>query len=281
MFTYSGHDGSVLAASTVGSHDSVIVLLHGGGPDHHSLLPLAQRLSGDHRIVLPDIRGYGLSRCPDPSRHTWNQYTQDVIALLDHLGTDSAVIGGMGLGSTIAARALLAHPHRFSAGILISVEDIEDDEAKSAETALLDAFAATVIAEGVEAAWAPILSELAPLIGTLVREAIPRSDPASIAAAAAIGRDRSFRNPAEFAALTAHTLVFPGIDHRHPTALAQELVRIMPNGHLGPPFASGIHTAAELAEALAPRIGEFLAEILSDSRSTTTAERPATVDESA
>lgn len=261
MFTYSGQDGYALTATTIGTHGSVIVLLHGGGPDHHSMMPLAQRLAGDCRVVLPDIRGYGRSRCPDPTCHTWNQYTQDVIALLDHLDTDRAVIGGMGLGSTIAARALLAHPDRFSAGILISVEDIEDDEAKRAETALLDAFAATVLAEGIEAAWAPILSGLAPVIGTLVREAIPRSDPASIAAAAAIGRDRSFHSPAEFAALTTPTLIFPGIDQRHPTALAQELVRTMPNGRIGPPFASGIHTAVELADALAPRIRAFLAEV--------------------
>ena len=260
MFTYSGPDGYDLAATAVGDQGPVVVLLHGGGPDHRSLLPLAQLLADRCRVVLPDIRGYGVSRCPDPAWHTWKQYTRDVITLLDHLGVSRAVVGGTGLGATIAARALLTHPDRFHAGILIGVEDIESDEAKLAETALLDSFAATVMSDGVDAAWASILPGLAPIIGTLVREAIPRSDPASIAAAAAIGRDRGFRDATEYASLTAPTLVFPGMDHRHPTGLARELATIMPHGHLGPPFADGVETVTELAEALAPRIRAFLAQ---------------------
>lgn len=56
------------------------------------------------------------------------------------------------------------------------------------------------------------LDELAPIIGTLVRDAIPRSDPMSIAAAAAIGRDRSFRSVAEVAVIAAPTLIIPGMD---------------------------------------------------------------------
>ena len=258
MFSYPGSDGYVLAATTVGTGGPDLVLLHGGGPDHHSLLPLARLLAEDRRVILPDIRGYGRSRCPDPACHTWDQYVRDAVSLLDHLGAGRATIGGMGLGSTIAARALLAHPDRFGAGILISVEEIQDDEAVSAETALLDRFADTVRTGGIEAAWAPILPTLAPLIGTLVREAIPGSDPASIAAAAAIGRDRSFRSTAEFAALTAPVLVSPGVDSRHPVALAEELVRRMPRGHLAPAFAGGMASAAELADSLAPPIRRFL-----------------------
>ncbi|MGV9922476.1 alpha/beta fold hydrolase [Nocardia rhamnosiphila] len=159
-----------------------MVLLHGGGPDHRSLLPLAGRLADTYRIVLPGIRGYGQSPCPDPAAHTWSRYAEDVTALLHHLGAERASIGGMCLGSTITARAATAYPERFAAAISISLEDIEDDAA---------AFAETVTARGVEAAWAPILPGLVPVIGTLVREAIPRSNPAGIAAAAAIGRDRA------------------------------------------------------------------------------------------
>ncbi|RDI49997.1 alpha/beta fold hydrolase [Nocardia mexicana] len=261
MFRYSGHDGWPLSASTVGNAGPDVVLMHGGGPDHRSLLPLADRLADRCRVVLPDVRGYGMSRCADPARHTWARYAEDVVALLDHLGTERAVVGGTGLGATVAARALLARPDRFTAGILISVEDIEDDAAKRAETAMMDAFAATVTAAGIEAAWAPILPELAPVIETLVREAIPRSDPASIAAAAAIGRDRSFRSPAELAAIAAPVLLFPGIDQRHPTALARELARILPDARLGPGFGAEMRTADDLADAVAPAIREFLAAV--------------------
>jgi pimeloyl-ACP methyl ester carboxylesterase len=236
--------------------------MHGGGPDHRSVLPLAHRLADAYRVVVPDIRGYGRSVCTDPAAHRWSRYADDAVALIDHLGATDAVVGGMGLGSTIAARALLAHPDRFTAGILISVEDIEDDAAKQAEIAFLDTFAATVAAEGIAAAWSPILPDLAPVIASLVREAIPRSDPASIAAAAAIGHDRSFRDVSELAAITAATLVFPGIDQRHPTALAEELSRILPKGQLASSgFTVDIGTADELADAIAPDIRSFLADL--------------------
>lgn len=267
-FTYLGSDGWPLYATTIASAEKpaticenpVLVLLHGGGPDHHSLVPLARQLADLYAVVLPDVRGYGRSVCSDPARHTWAQYADDVIALLDHLGLRRAVVGGAGIGTTITLRAALAHPARVSALVLISVEDIEDDEKKEAEIEFMDAFAARVKDEGIEAAWEPILENLAPIIGAMVRDAIPRSDPASIAAAAAIGRDRSFRSVGELAAVTAPTLIIPGMDARHPTALAEDLARTLPQGRLAPATLSAdIRTADDFARAFAPAIRDFLA----------------------
>lgn len=259
-FTYHGSDGCPLHAISLGSGPP-LVLLHGGGPDHHSLVPLAERLADRHTVTLPDVRGYGRSVCADPARHTWSRYADDVAALIDHLGFQRAVVGGTGLGATITQRTCLEHPGRVRAALLISVEDIEDDEAKRAEIAFMDAFAQRVRTDGIDAAWAPVLPDLAPVIGALVRDAIPRSDPASIAAAAAIGHDRSFRSVAELAAITTPTLIFPGMDERHPTALAETAARVMPNGRLAPVSLSDtLRTAEDLADAFAPAIRRFLSE---------------------
>jgi 3-oxoadipate enol-lactonase len=234
QFTYAGGDGSPLYAATVGPtrgiSGPVLVLLHGGGPDHHSLVPLAEHLADLCTVVLPDIRGYGRSICTDPSRHTWAQYARDVVALLDHLGIGQAIVGGPGLGATISLRTAVGYPERVFGSVLISVEDIEDDERKQAEIEFMDNFAARVRTEGIEAAWAPILDELAPIVGAMVREAIPRSDPASIAAAAAIGRDRAFRSVDELERIAGPALIFPGTDWRHPPALAEHLARMLPPG---------------------------------------------------
>ena len=265
--TYFGSDGCPLYASILaysGYRDRIrnhraIVLLHGGGPDHRSLTPLAERLADLHMVILPDIRGYGRSVCTDPSRHTWSQYAEDVIALLNHLGIGRAILGGAGLGTTISLRAAVAYPDRVQGLVLISVEDIEDDEKKEAEIAFMDAFAARVRAEGIEAAWEPILGKLAPIIGAMVREAIPRSNAASIAAAAAIGHDRSFRNPRELAVITAPTLIIPGIDERHPAALAELIANILPKGKLASlKLSAELHTAEDFARAFAPIIRDFL-----------------------
>ncbi|HEY0157887.1 MAG TPA: alpha/beta fold hydrolase [Thermoanaerobaculia bacterium] len=259
--TYRGSDGWPLFATIVRTGkpadnvDTPLVLLHGGGPDHGMFVPLARELADLHTVVLPDVRGYGRSICPEPARHTWSQYADDVISLLDHIGAERAIVGGAGLGATIALRTAVAYPERVQALVLISVEDIEDDEKKAAEIVFMDAFADRARNEGIEAAWAPILPQLAPLIGALVREAIPRSDRASIAAAAAIGRDRSFRSIDELAVITAPTLIFAGMDQRHPAKLAEDLANLLPHGQLAPVrLSSDVRDAEGLAHAFAPAI---------------------------
>ncbi|MFI9645784.1 alpha/beta fold hydrolase [Streptomyces sp. NPDC052040] len=63
------------------------------------MLPLAQLLADQGTVVLPDLRGHGRSHCPDPARHTWARYTDDLVRLLDHLDIARAVLVGAGPGS--------------------------------------------------------------------------------------------------------------------------------------------------------------------------------------
>lgn len=265
---YLGADGCPLFAwSTApldragGKHRPVLVMMHGGGPDHRSLMPLAKLLSNEAVVVLPDIRGYGRSRCSDSKRHTWQQYADDVVALLDHIHVQDAVIGGAGLGTTISLRTAAAYPERVAGLVLISVEDIEDDEAKAAEIAFMDAFAERVRTGGVDAGWQPILPSLSPIVGTMVREAMVDADPASVAAAAAIGHDRAFRSSEELLVVDAPTLLFAGADWRHPAALARKLARLLPRGRLGEaPMSDELRTTEDFARAFAPEIGTFIRE---------------------
>ena len=258
---YPGVDGTLLYASVQGA-GPLLVLLHGGGPDHRSLLPLASRLVDAYTVALPDVRGYGRSVCADPARHSWDQYAADVVSLLDHLGAEHAVVGGTGLGGTIALRSGLAHPPRIRALIVVSLEEIEDDDAKAAEIALMDRFADVVRARGVAAGWELYLPDLQPLIGNLVREAIPRDDAASVAAAAAIGRDRAFRDVADLGSILAPTLIFPGGDARHPAETAQRAASALGNGRMAPvAITPDLQTAEDLAIAVAPSIREFLAAL--------------------
>ncbi|SEG36074.1 alpha/beta fold hydrolase [Bosea lathyri] len=263
--TFRGDDGWPLLAKIGEVNDAglpPLVMLHAGGPDHHMLLPLAQRLGDSRTIVLPDIRGYGRSHCTDPARHRWSQYAQDVVALIDHLGFRQVDLLGVGLGATIAMRAAIGTPERFRRAALISVEDIEDDADKEKEKTYLAAFAKRVREQGIAAGWEPILAHFPPIVGRMVRDAIPRSDAASITAAAAIGNDRSFRHPEELAALTAPTLIIPGIDTRHPRELAEKLAAIMPAGELSSAaMTSEMTTEEDFADALAPEIARFLGAV--------------------
>jgi hypothetical protein len=98
----------------------------------------------------------------------------------------------------------------------------------------------------------------APIIGSQVRK-VPRSSTASIPAACAFGRDQEFTQVHELAAITVPTLVIPGADTRHPTAVAAQTAQILPYGHLSDVSVSAdLDTAADLAHALAPAIWDFL-----------------------
>lgn len=262
---YLGVDGCPLFAFSTEPLDGiaagrpVLVLMHGGGPDHRSLIPLAKLLADSAVVVLPDVRGYGRSRCSDSKCHTWQQYAEDVVSLLDHVHVRQAVIGGAGLGSTIGLRTALAYPERVAGLVLIGVEDIEDDEAKAAEIAFMEAFAERVRMGGVEAGWRPILPDLSPIVGTMVREGMNSADPASLAAAAAIGRDRSFRRLEELLVVEAPTLLFAGADWRHPAALARSLAQSLPHGRLGDAsMTDELQTTEDFARAFAPEIRAFV-----------------------
>ena len=244
-------------------HSDALILLHGGGPDHHSLIPLGKQLAGIHTVILPDIRGYGSSICADSSLHTWVQYANDVRALMNTIKAPTAIVGGAGLGSTISLRTALAYPDRVKALVLISVEDIEDDNAKKLEIAFMEDFASRVRNLGIEKAWEPILKDLSPIIESMVRDAIPRSNPESIAAAAAIGYDRSFRNIKELSTIFVPTLIIPGMDWRHPITLAKELAKILPKGYLASvTFSENLKTEEDFANCFAPIIQNFLSQRL-------------------
>src|SRR3546814_16285795 len=94
---YTGHDGWPLTAFTTEDappEAPVLVLMHGGGPDHRSLVPLARRLAGSAHVILPAIRGYGGSVCDDPALNTWAQFALDGISLVDHPERSEAGSGG-------------------------------------------------------------------------------------------------------------------------------------------------------------------------------------------
>uniref|UniRef100_A0A5Q5CLI2 Alpha/beta hydrolase fold protein n=1 Tax=Mycobacterium sp. (strain JLS) TaxID=164757 RepID=A0A5Q5CLI2_MYCSJ len=256
--TYTGSDGWPLYATVMGDGPALI-MLHGGGPDHHSMRPLAEELTDRYRVILPDIRGYGRSVCADPERHTWDQYVQDVLSLMNAAEAQTAGLIGAGLGGTIALRACLKHSDRIRCAVVISPEDIEDDEAKAAETAMMEEFADRVRTRGIEAGWALYLPHLQPLIVNLVRDAIPRADAASVAAAAAIGHDRAFRSPAELAAITTPTLIIPGDDDRHPIELAHRISDLMPAAQVASVSMSRtLSTAEDMGQEFAPSVSDFL-----------------------
>ncbi|PPR63223.1 MAG: AB hydrolase superfamily protein YdjP [Alphaproteobacteria bacterium MarineAlpha4_Bin2] len=74
----------------------------------------------DHyRLIRWDMRGHGRTECPDdPSAYGQDITVADMLAIIDHLGIDKAVIAGHSLGGFISMRFNVFHPNRVQALIL-------------------------------------------------------------------------------------------------------------------------------------------------------------------
>lgn len=80
--------------------------------------PVARPLSNDYRVILHDRRGNGDSDPGAPASHTFDQFRDDAIAVMDKLGIARATVCGMAFGARVALRLARDDPGRVSKLIL-------------------------------------------------------------------------------------------------------------------------------------------------------------------
>ena len=114
------YQGSRLVYEEHGEGDHVLVYLHGLLMDSGMNRALAQELAArGHRVVLLDLLGHGRSDKPlRASYYRMDAYAREVVALLDHLGVDRAVIGGVSLGADVSLFVATEAPERVQALII-------------------------------------------------------------------------------------------------------------------------------------------------------------------
>jgi pimeloyl-ACP methyl ester carboxylesterase len=101
-----------------------VLLLHGWPYDIHSFAEVAPALgSAGYRAIVPYLRGYGTTRflSPDTFRNAQQSAVAlDVIALLDALNIERAVIGGFDWGARTANIIAALWPQRCKAMVSVS-----------------------------------------------------------------------------------------------------------------------------------------------------------------
>lgn len=91
-------------------------------------------LSRNHKLVLWDMRGHGQSDYPeDPAAYSEALTVADMAALLDEVGADNAIVGGLSLGGYMSLAFHRAHPGRVRALLIIDTgPGFKKDDARDA-----------------------------------------------------------------------------------------------------------------------------------------------------
>ncbi|MGM0883128.1 MAG: alpha/beta fold hydrolase [Bacillota bacterium] len=110
------------------SNSNVIVLLHGfcGSSLYwHKLCPM---LSGQYRVIIPDLRGHGESSVPE-GIYTMERMADDIAQLLEALRIEKVVMFGHSLGGYVTAAFAEQYPDKLTGFALIHSTVLPDSAA--------------------------------------------------------------------------------------------------------------------------------------------------------
>jgi pimeloyl-ACP methyl ester carboxylesterase len=135
-----------------------LVLLHGYPLNNTIWDAVAELLQGQARLILPDLRGFGLSSAPE-GVYSMRQLAGDVARLLDTLEIHTAVMAGHSMGGYVTLAFAKAFPDRLAGlGMVCSQAGADSAERKAGRLATADEVArqgtaamARAMAEGLTA----------------------------------------------------------------------------------------------------------------------------------
>lgn len=208
-----------------GSFQSSIDWWHQGGPTTDPTVYLAD----DFRLIAMDQRNAGRSRALISATDGWHSFTEDHVALLDHLGIERAHVVGACIGVTFALRLIQVQPWRVSAAVL--QQPIGTLDARPGPSGGFKGWRETLTdhPEATEAALNGYQNNLyaADFVYAVSRDFV-----------------RTCETP---------FLILPGNDRAHPYEIAEEIARLAPNAEFIADWKEQSTT-----EAAFKRVREFL-----------------------
>ena len=118
--------GMAMSYRDLGEGDP-IVLLHAFPLNGKMFEPQMAAFSGGWRVISPDYPGFG--RSPrTPAQPDVRYYAQAVGSLLDRLGIERVVLGGVSMGGYVAFGCMRLFPERVSALVLANTRPDPDSE---------------------------------------------------------------------------------------------------------------------------------------------------------
>ena len=131
--------------AAVSGSGTPVVLLHAFPLDGRMWEPQVEALAGTYQVIVPDLRGFGAAREQAVEEAGVDLLADDLARLLDSLGLDRAVLGGLSMGGYVALAFARRHHGRLSGLVLAGTRSAPD--AEQARAARLE-MAERVLREG-------------------------------------------------------------------------------------------------------------------------------------
>jgi pimeloyl-ACP methyl ester carboxylesterase len=123
---FAAVNGQRICFEDSGGEGPAVILAHGFLMDREMFAPQVDALAPEFRVITWDERGFGETEF-DGEPFTYWDSARDCLALLDHLGIERAVLGGMSQGGFLSLRAALLEPERVRALVLIDTQAGTED----------------------------------------------------------------------------------------------------------------------------------------------------------
>jgi pimeloyl-ACP methyl ester carboxylesterase len=249
---------------------SPVVLLHGFPLDHTMWSAQVEAISTTHRVIAPDLRGFGQSTLgdADPAKGvTMEQYADDVASLLDAVGVpEPIVLAGFSMGGYIAWQFVRKYQDRLRALIQVDTRAAADtDEARSNRLKMAENIHAWGSARVAEMMGPKLFAagrfEENPAIVQELRQVVASTSPDAIACA-----QRGMTTRPDMASflpsIRVPTLVIAGVeDALTPASEAREFAAKIANSQYVEIADAGHMTTMENPQAVSDAMVKFVAAL--------------------
>ncbi|MGH4029772.1 alpha/beta fold hydrolase [Actinomycetota bacterium Odt1-20B] len=240
-----------------------VVLVHGHPFNRTLWAPQAEALAAaGYRVIVPDLRGYGESEVVR-GKVLLGDFADDIAGLLDRLGLERVVIGGVSMGGQITMEFQHRYPERVRGLVLCDTSPVaETEEGRAFRNGLADrllaegmgGYADEVIDKMIAPASVVALPEVAAHVLGMMRDTDPEG-----AAAALRGRAERRDHRDTLAGVRVPTLIVVGADDVYtPVVDAESMRELIPHAVLVVVEGAGHLPNLERAERVSAELVGFL-----------------------
>lgn len=225
--------GDIAINREVAGDGTALVLIHGLGNDLTIWDRDAEVFAEHHRVIRPDVRGFGDSDKP-AGPYSPEMLAADIAGLLVAEQVDRAHVAGISMGGVIAQRLALDFPERVSSLILISTSSEVGERAVASWHRLADKIEQQGFDErtaDASRAFSPEFAQKHPQVVAELGRRNAANEPQSYAAAArAVG---DYRWTAHLDRISVPVLILQGLaDQLTPPGGSVKMRRVLPRARL-------------------------------------------------